>query len=145
MVTRQELMTEIRELIDTPFLDNGFSPDGLDCVGLIMYPAHKLGLLTDEQVKMGQDEYLRIAIDARLVRRCEKYLRRVAKNKMEPCDIILFRPEGFRFATHVGWYVGSDRVIHSAEKYRRVVETHISQQLEKEIVRVYRFKEFFED
>ncbi len=145
MVTRPELLKEIRKLIDVPFEDNGFSMDGLDCIGAIMYPAHQLGLLTDEQVAQGQDEYLRIAIDARLVRRCEKYLRRVAKNKMEMCDIILFRPEGFKFATHVGWYVGNDRVIHSAEKYKRVVETHISQQLEKEIVRVYRFEEFFED
>lgn len=142
MVTKQELIIEIRKTIGVKFVDNGFSLEGLDCIGTIMYPAFQLGLITDEQVAHAHDKYLRIAIDSRLVRACEKYFKRVTDNKMEICDVILFRPKGFKFATHVALYVGNDKIIHSQEKYNKVVETHLGQRLKEEIVRVYRFREF---
>jgi hypothetical protein len=90
------LLKTFKLFLGVPYLWGGRSSYGLDCSGLVQLVAHYFGF---ELPRDSKD--LRVCGD------------RIAKSKLEPCDLI-FSPG------HVAVYAGKDRFIHASQKTGRV-------------------------
>lgn len=114
MVSSDSIIQAARECLGTPFKHQGRQPHiGLDCVGLVRWPAVKLGLNIGDRI-----DYPRTPNPAEMIRTLSQYLDII--QKPEPGCIILFKIQGL--PRHLAIYTG-DTIIHSVENASgRVVE-----------------------
>ena len=127
-----DVVKEAREWVDTPFRHQGrLKGVGCDCLGLIrgVYGnVYSPSILPKDRTNYG----IEIVVDL------NKHLRKVAVEvaEREPGDLILMKFSSQ--PTHMGIYVGDDRMIHAYSSVGRIVEHRISSQWKKRIVSIWR-------
>jgi murein DD-endopeptidase len=83
------------ELVGTPYVWGGNTPDGLDCSGLVQYSYALAGL-----------EIPRAVVTQR------KASRSVSRSNLRPGDLLFFHIDGKRYS-HIGIYIGDDKFVHA--------------------------------
>lgn len=97
--TVERILARAEELIGTPYRSGGSTPRGFDCSGFVNFLFHEeagieLPRSTRELMAMGK--------------------KRVAKDELQPGDIILFNRNGRGRVSHTGIYIGDNQFIHSS-------------------------------
>ena len=94
--------------IGTPYVYGGRSPKGFDCSGLVIYVFRQLGREMPDaswkQAKVGV---------------------KVSRNELEPGDLLFFRSSSGGGISHVGIYVGDNKMVHAPGKGRKVVKVDL--------------------
>jgi cell wall-associated NlpC family hydrolase len=133
---QDKIIEYARECLDTPYLHQGrIKGIGLDCVGIVVYIAGKLGYSTSEDVNYRQEPssgQIESAADR------QYYLDRIYDDNMKPSDILMMRFE--KDPQHVAIFTG-ENIIHSYSTVGKVVEHRLDHRWKNRIVRVYRFKD----
>lgn len=111
-VTRGDVVTLARTWIGVPYLHQGRSRLGVDCVGLIIVVARQLGL-TDYDIS----GYPRVPSGDFLRAECDRMMARISIASARPGDVLLLRfrrePQHLALMTERGMlhaYAGSTRV-----------------------------------
>jgi len=132
MITPQDVVTTAREYLGVRWHHQGRNHAGVDCIGLVVIVAKRLGL-----IDFDVHGYGRIPDGNRL--RSELGRLMVPVYESAPGDVILMRfadePQHVAIATDKG-------IIHSYAQIRKVVEHCVDGIWERRIVASYRFKEF---
>jgi len=133
MATPDDIITHARACLGTPFVHQGrIQGVAMDCAGLIVHVARKLGFEPVEPRAYGRIPHsgmLELHADS------QPYL--IMVEDMRPGDILMMRFR--RDPQHVSIYTG-ENIIHSYQAIGRVCEHRLSSLWESRIVRVYRFK-----
>lgn len=141
---RNKIILTARQYVGAPFCHQGRNPQsGLDCVGLIVCVAHRLGLSDFDRA-----DYKKIP-GRRAISRYADFggykIRPLAD--MRPGDIVLLRFG--RFLEHGAILTdrGAGRfgLIHACEKYGRVVEHGLSDDWRAKIIAVYSFPDLLNE
>jgi cell wall-associated NlpC family hydrolase len=129
-----DIVKAARECLDTPYLHQGrLLGRGMDCAGVVVHVAKRLGYKTFDMPGYGRTPYkglLEQAADN------QPYLERI--NALEPGCVLMMRFTGD--PQHVGIYTG-DTIIHSYEAVKKVCEHRLDDKWLKRIVRIYRFRD----
>lgn len=124
MTTRREIVETAREELGTRFHHVGRLPGvALDCVGLAIATAHKLGLDYHDI-----DSYPRIPDGKTLTEELAKCTEPVGIEDVQPGDMIVFWCDPrTKHPQHLGIVTQVDpiRIIHTWEQARRVCETDL--------------------
>jgi NlpC/P60 family putative phage cell wall peptidase len=140
MVTRQEIITEARSWIGTPYIASQRAKQaGCDCVGLFWGITDQLKLDVSKDLVL-QPNYEKYAFGNSLLVALRKYMDEVPRDQMDIGDLLVLRVGGV--PTHVGILAnlnGRDTLIHADTK-RGVIETPLGYWLSK-IVTVFRVRE----
>lgn len=120
MATRAQVIQAARECLGTPFRHQGRKPGiGLDCVGLVRWPAVVLGLVPPTA------DYLTYARspDPYVMReQLTKYAREIPPNEARPGDILWLRI--YRDPTHLAILTFDHTIIHAVSDGPRCVVEH---------------------
>jgi hypothetical protein len=118
MVEREDIITEARRWIGTPWRHQGRSRTGVDCVGLVVLVARNLGLEPEDVIGYARRQDGRV-----LLRHLHKQLELKPVTNRNIGNIGVFKESAFPI--HVGFL--SDRegvptVIHAHARRRQVIE-----------------------
>lgn len=130
-MTGTDLIAEARALVGLPWIHCGRNEHGVDCAGLLLLPAYRLGLTTFQTPAYspgGEEEYL---LDC-LAQECVP-----VEEAMQPGDIALFRVR--KRLQHLAYLTGDGRMIHANEKVG-VCESFVDDRWQERIAGVYRWK-----
>ncbi len=99
---RHDILEEARKYIGVRYVSGGTSPRGFDCSGYTQFVLNKLNVTVDRTV---WDQMADGVI--------------VAKEDLQPGDLVIFSYTGTYggFASHVGIYIGNDKIIHASSGY----------------------------
>lgn len=128
MIERSQWVEEIRSWVGTPWVHQGRNRNGVDCVGLILVAAHRLGLTTFDYRYYG-----RAPLGDTLIRLCDEHMLR--KHVAEPGDVLLMRLS--RYPQHFAVLVEPGRIVHARGETGRVVETQMPGSWWRRVVGVY--------
>ena len=118
MITGGDIVETTRGCLNTPFLHQGrIKGLGLDCAGLIVYPAHTLGLSDFDNTN-----YSRSPDGVSLERTLNQQMQRIPFTAVSPGDILLFA--FLKNAQHLAivTQLNPIYIIHSHEPNGRVIE-----------------------
>jgi len=117
VISQEAIVAEARTWIGVPFLHQGRSRNGVDCIGLVLCVRAALGPFPEAQGK--PTTYSRTARDASLLSymtdECEQGL------EPEPGGIVLIQWPGTQQPSHVAICTG-ENIVHSYARQRRVLE-----------------------
>lgn len=131
-MTGADLITEARTLVGAPFYHAGRSAEtGLDCAGLILVPAYRLGLTQFQSPNYSPGEGGEILLPA-LVEECVH-----VEEAMQPGDIALFEVRKGRY--HLAYLTGAGTMLHARERVG-VVESRIDDRWQERCRGVWRWK-----
>lgn len=127
MTAGDRLLAEARRLVGTPWRHMGRTPEGLDCVGLVLLAARRAGF--PEALCAEPPPYSRHSAGPRfLAALAERFPGgRVGRDALLPGDVLTFSET--QFPAHVGIAAGGGRVLHAYLPRRRVVEEPVSEDL----------------
>lgn len=95
-VTGAQILAEAKKYLGTPYVYGGASPSGFDCSGFVYYVLKQMGFspyrTPADQYRMGTS---------------------VAKENLQPGDIVFFANTYASGISHVGIYAGNGQFIHS--------------------------------
>ncbi len=131
-MTSDEVVAAARETLGTPFRHQGRAIGvGLDCAGVAIYVASRLGFEPSDVIGYGETP-----ANGQLERMIEEqgYLEEV--DSRQPGDLLLMRILGE--PQHVAICAG-ETMIHSYASVERCCEHDIGERWESRIVKVYRF------
>jgi len=98
-----QVVSQAKLLLNAPYRYGGNKPDGFDCSGFVQYTHKKAGIKvprsTLEQIKQ---------------------IRSIRLSHIQPGDLIFFKLSGRRKVSHVGIYIGENRMIHAPSSGKRV-------------------------
>lgn len=122
MNQRQEIVAVARRYVGAPWVHQGRSDDGMDCVGLVIKVAHELGYI-DWDIK----DYDRTAAPGAMLAVLQRHLIQVSREKLRPGDLIALR---YPTTNHIGiaadYVHGGISIIHAqATRPQRVVENRL--------------------
>lgn len=131
-VTREQVVAAARRYMDVPWVHQGRSMLGVDCIGLHVCPARDLGTTAFDITDYG------ILADGYRLRRVlqEQCGAPHPIARMRPADIILMR---FRLLPHHIAMATNTGMLHSSASVGRVVETSINRRLRSMMIEAYRF------
>jgi hypothetical protein len=132
-MTRDDIVREARTYMGIPFLHQGRTRAGLDCIGLVLNVGWTLGFLPREYDVQGY----RRTPDGRLFAECDRMLTRISAPVYGGVLVMKFDIEPQHIA-FVGEYDGDLTVIHALwnrdRKQSKVVETRLNADLRSQIV-----------
>jgi cell wall-associated NlpC family hydrolase len=138
MLSRSDVTAAARGLIGTPFRHQGRNADGIDCVGLIIATARRIGLGLNwpdmPYQRFPPEDYVRAVLD--------RYLDGPLTGPPQPGDVALIRWR--RNANHlaiVGDGAEPYSLIHAYYVTGRVVEHRADESWRDRIVSRYRFRD----
>lgn len=123
-------MLDVSDLIGVPFKVHGRTKEGMDCYGLLIEIAKRLGVnfpdafynSVDIDSKENTYNFLSESLPIEKIDKLEKY-----------CIILMYRGNKF---SHVGIYLGEGKFIHSTENYGVCIQN--IRRYEPKIKRLYR-------
>lgn len=95
-VTGSQILSKAQQYLGTPYVYGGASPAGFDCSGFVYYVLKSLGY---SPYRTPADQY--------------RHGNFVAKNQLQPGDIVFFANTYGNGISHVGIYAGNGQFIHS--------------------------------
>ncbi|MBA2492828.1 MAG: C40 family peptidase [Gammaproteobacteria bacterium] len=98
---RIELIDQARNMMGTPYVWGGVTPDGFDCSGLVQYSFYQIGVEVPRTAALQVEASQPVSIDS-----------------LRPGDLLFFDTTD-RYS-HVGIYVGNGRFIHAPRTGRDV-------------------------
>jgi murein DD-endopeptidase len=105
---RQRILNAAQQLIGTPYMLGGESPQGVDCSGLVQYAYAQAGILlprtASAQFKFGRSQ-----------------------SRILPGDLLFFRTSNADFVSHVGIYAGQNQMIHASSSSGKVSKVNLQQ------------------
>lgn len=141
---QDDMITEAKKLVGVPFKDKGRDEFGLDCAGLLILVAHRLGLSDYDTL-----DYPHRPNEAKM----RSEMKRIAQIEPIPNkwsfkngDLGVFSDEGF--AVHLGFLEIDDKgkwfIIHAWARARKVVRTKTTRDsmqnyMHLKLRRVYRY------
>lgn len=139
LIARLEIVDVARTWLGAPYIHQGRSRKGVDCIGLIMEVGSDLGLT----IPMIPKNYTTNPTGGMLVASCEAHLQKAAQDQvLQPGSIAVLwgftRGEPQHFAI-VGQSAGKLTMIHAFSKHRKVIEHGWDAFWMKRFVRVYEF------
>ena len=104
----QQIITNAKKHLGTPYVWGGTSPGGFDCSGLVQYVFRQSGIslprTTTEQVKVGTY---------------------VSKSNLKPGDLVFLQNTYRQGVSHAGIYIGNGQMIHASSS-KGVVISNLS-------------------
>lgn len=106
-------MYSVNNLIGIPFKDKGRSIDGCDCMGLAIMSHKAMGQdIPDFKIDSDSDVNINSTFVEQLYN--NKWLK--LDSPKPPCIVVFgFNPNDPEMVTHVGTYVGDNKIIHTLE------------------------------
>jgi len=92
-------VAEARRYLGTPYLWGGMTKRGIDCSGLVHMAHRSIGRLVPRDAD--QQEEAGLAVD---------------EADMRPGDLITYAESGETHATHIAFWLGDGRILHSTER-----------------------------
>jgi len=120
MIIRDDIVKAAKCYIGTPFVHQGRSRNGIDCIGLIICVGKDLGLTNYDYVAYERSPDRHIFMNELRSNLVHKYLQ-----ERQPGDILTFALP--RYPCHVGIYCGSNLIIHALFTRGMVVEHHLDE------------------
>lgn len=120
MLTAQQVVDEARSWEGVPFLHQGRSRNGIDCVGYFAVLLHHFGILPDDL--RNNPSYGRVPNSSEFIDTIEKYCTKV--ENPEPAALVVIKWPGAKFPSHAAIIEGKmerPNIIHAYQKVGRVV------------------------
>ena len=144
-VTREQVVTEARAWLGTPFRHQGRTKFGCDCIGFPWGVAKALNLLEDIDLDSPKVKpylgYGKAPIPSKFLGALKEHLVKIELVEVLPADLILFRgklyPNHLTIATEHG-------IIHCDAKFGRVVEHSLDAKWKAKRLCAFRFPLFVE-
>jgi cell wall-associated NlpC family hydrolase len=92
-------VAEARRYLGTPYLWGGLTDRGIDCSGLVHMAYRHIARLVPRDADQQEDSG--VAVDEADIR---------------PGDLITYAEEGEKHATHIAFWLGDGRILHSTER-----------------------------
>lgn len=138
MLNKADIVREARSWVGVPYVHQHRSRQGVDCAGLVIVVAKKLGLVSKDFDVNGYD---RVPDGFSLIQNCNQYLKKTTDP--EPGDIVVIRWENDpQHLAIVGDYLhGGLSIIHALNRGSKgqVIEHRLTSDLRRNIVAVYSF------
>lgn len=110
-----DLIKQARAYLGTPFVHQGRTSAGVDCIGFVLCVLRDAGIELEDRT-----DYGRQPTKGLLMKELNRQLTRVDTEEIQDGDIMLLRwPNGA--PTHVGFYAGGN-IIHAYERRGKVIE-----------------------
>jgi len=125
MTTREEVISEARTWIGTPFGHQERTKGlAVDCIGLLIGMGRQLNMVAPDFDFSG---YPRIPDGHTLIEHCEAHMTRISQDKMRPGDaiVIAFDSDPQHFGVLTQYRHGGLAIVHAASKYGKVIETRL--------------------
>ena len=120
--TGAQIVSYARSLVGKPYRYGGNTPAGFDCSGLVQYAYHQAGIMIPRTSR----EQLRQS-------------KAVRQSQRSPGDIIFFHLDGDK-VSHVGLYIGGNRMIHAPSGGKHVSYARLDNGYwERHIIKTGRF------
>lgn len=126
-----DLIKQARAYLGTPFVHQGRTPAGVDCIGFVLCVLQDTGICLIDRTDYGRQPTLGL-----LKGELDKQLKSVPISDLSDGDIMLLRWPGGQ-PTHVGFYAGGN-IIHAYERRGKVVEHKFIEGKPCRLVGVYR-------
>jgi cell wall-associated NlpC family hydrolase len=127
------LVDKSRSFIGVPYVHQGRTRAGLDCIGLILAIGEELG----KPVKQDY-AYQQIPEPSILWKGLDDNFIRKPAHRLAPGDIMVFRiavdPQ------HIAIYLGDDRMLHAYENVGQVVEHRYADVWKRRLLAVYSYE-----
>lgn len=136
---RAQIVEAARSFKGADWVHQGRRPDAMDCAGLIVLTGKKVGILDDTYVDY--INYRRQPDGRSFKAQFDKYADRVAYNKMQEGDILIFGKGVYNF--HCGiLFFKQDKpyMIHAYSESGKVMETPLDERWKQRLTLVYKYK-----
>lgn len=128
MIPRTLFVQRVRDYIGTPFVHQGRTKKGVDCVGLLIVVAREFNLIDPDYDYTNYGKFNDPKI---LLRELDRFMiRKSIKERIEG-DIVCFALPSF--PCHVAICSGHGKIIHALNTRKKVVEHTLTQGWEKKI------------
>jgi cell wall-associated NlpC family hydrolase len=139
---QQDIITVARRWMGVPFVHQGRSRTGVDCLGLLMMVAEELGLQgRDGALLTTHDccEYGKVPDGVRLQSRLQRVLYPRVGDAVQQADVVLCRIDAMpQHVAIIGNYVyGGLSIIHAYAPARKVVEHPLDAYWQRRIMQVF--------
>lgn len=123
MTLREQIIETARTYVGTPYLHQGRSRSGIDCIGLVINVAATCGVIDPEQTKIINKEfngYARLPGEETLITALSQFMSMRSFRLAEPADIIVTK---FRkYPRHCMILTDKGTIIHAFANIGRVTE-----------------------
>ncbi|WP_176560081.1 C40 family peptidase [Brevibacillus dissolubilis] len=106
---QQKLTKQVQTVLGKPYVYGGNTPRGFDCSGFVQYVYKQLGInlprVTHAQSKIGKP---------------------VKRSELQPGDLLFFSTNKNGVVSHVGIYMGNNKMAHAAWKQKKMMITDLT-------------------
>lgn len=133
---QQAIVTTARSYLGSPWRHQGRTPEGIDCIGLVIEVAKKVMGWTFDII-----DYPRQASDETMLNLCGQYFSSVESTDLRPGDILVMGFDNQRHAAIVGDYPAEGEVsmIHAYAISRKVIEHRLDSLWMGRVIGCFRF------
>lgn len=104
-----KMLTHALAFLGTPYRYGGTTPAGFDCSGFVYYNMRQIGI---SMPRTAHQQYMET--------------QPLAREELQPGDLVFFRTRRASFISHVGIYLGNDRFIHAVSRGKDVAISSLS-------------------
>lgn len=127
-----------RSFIGTPWVHQGRSDDGIDCLGLVSVSAR-----TSHGNTVDVLDYAPQAQDETMLQMCQQHMDRVQVSELQPADVVICKYGNQRHMAIVGDYPapGELSLVHASSLFGKVVEHRLDAAWRRLILAAFRLRE----